>query len=104
MDNSLLVLIIEIIVLVGCYLLGKYKPSNNEIAQAADTLSLIMKYAESYVTYAREFMSSSTGEEKMAKVVEMLGILTEKYNINISQEELTAIAQRAYELVIKQNN
>lgn len=104
MDNNLVVLIIEIIALVGCYLLGKYKPSNNEITKATDTLALVMKYAESYVTYAREFMSTNTGEEKMAKVVEMLGALTEKYNINISQEELTAIAQRAYELVIKQNN
>lgn len=99
MQNSeLITTIIELVVViasffVGRYILPKYKTT---IQNAAAEFQVLLNYAESFVAYAREFLDVS-GEEKMNAVVAKLKEICEQQNINVDEETLKAIAQKAYD-------
>lgn len=99
MDRDLLLSVAEVAFAVVTFLLGKYafpKIPKNKVEAIKAGLDLITNYAEKYVAWAKHFKESSTGEEKMDLVVSELAKIAEKGNINISEIELRAIAQRAY--------
>ena len=79
--------------LLGKYIFPKYK---NTIQTVATQFDVIFKYAESFCAYARQFLSCS-GSEKMNDVVKKLIIICEQQNIDIDEETLRAIAQKAYD-------
>ena len=62
-----------------------------------DKLFELGQMAEKFVVWAREFMKSSTGAEKMEKVVEMLKEVAEEAGLKVTDEQLQAIVQAAYE-------
>ena len=62
-----------------------------------DKLIELGQMAEKFVIWAREFMKSSTGAEKMEKVVEMLKEVAEEAGLKVTDEQLQAIVQAAYE-------
>ena len=97
-NNELITMMIELGVMivafvVGRYILPKYKTN---IQHAAAEFQVLLSYAESYVAYAKQFLNVS-GEEKMNAVVEKLKVICEKQNIQIDEETLRAIGQKAYD-------
>ena len=65
-----------------------------------ETISTLSEWADKFVRYARYFLADKTGAERMEEVVSQLSQIAEKYGIKISETQLTAIAQEAYELMI----
>lgn len=71
-----------------------------------DTIETVMNktemlnnYATQFVRMARQFMNSKSGEEKMAFVVEQLGKIAERIELPVDKNDITAIAQAAYEVM-----
>lgn len=83
-------------VTLAAFLLGKYVfpkvPQN-----VTDKLASLSAWAAEFVVWAREFKKSQTGEEKMAAVVEKLKEIADEMGINVTEDQLKAIAQSAYE-------
>lgn len=102
MDYDFITLIIEVVILIAAFVVGKYIIPNIS-SNAMENFNLIMKYAETFVAFAKQFMHANTGEEKMEKVVSMLREIAVKYGIDITDEELTAIAQKAYNAMKKED-
>lgn len=106
MNGNLIVDIVVIVLIVGSYLFGKYITPNlsdeakNLIENGAAEFSLITSFADKFVVWAREFMKDSKGSEKMEEVVKQLEQIAEKYNITMTEDQLKAIAQTAYENMI----
>jgi hypothetical protein len=83
----------------------KYNQINSSASTTDyDAMVIIYKYADSFVRYARYFFKDSTGSEKMQLVINHIKIIAERYNVSISTEEIKAIVQRAYELMIESSN
>lgn len=83
-------------VTLGAFVLGKYVFPN--IPQdVTSKLASLSAWAAEFVVWAREFMKSRTGEEKMAAVVEKLKEIAEEAGLDVTEDQLKAIAQSAYE-------
>ena len=94
------VTVIELVVVVGAFLVGKYVWPNvatESVETITTKVNLVITWAEKFVSWAKQFMSTSTGSEKMAAVVEQLQSICEKYGIEMTEAELQAIAQKAYD-------
>lgn len=59
--------------------------------------NLIIQYAGAFVAWAKQFQSSLSGNEKMDLVVQKLVDIANKNDIDISELEIKAIAQQAYD-------
>ena len=97
--------IIELVVIVvafaiGRYILPKYKIN---IQNAAAQFGVLLSYAESFCAYARQFLNCS-GSEKMDNVVARLRDICEQQKIDIDDDTLRAIAQKAYDSMIAGEN
>ena len=100
MDAQLIVLILQILVLVGSYLVGRFvlpNLSSENIQEIVAKTNLIIDYADKFVSWAKYFMKDSSGVERMAEVVKKLKVIADKYNLDMSEEEIQAIAQKAYD-------
>ena len=104
MHNDTILLIIQIVVIIGSYLLGRYVLPNISSPATKETIQdviaktdLIINYADKFVSWAKEFKKKSTGTEKMQAVVEQLTYIAKQNGINMTQEQITAIAQKAYD-------
>lgn len=83
-------------VTLGAFLLGKYVFP--KVPQTVtDKLASLSAWAAEFVVWAREFMKSKTGEEKMAAVVDKLKEIADEAGLNVTEDQLKAIAQSAYE-------
>lgn len=98
MDKELLELIIELVITIAAFLLGRYVLPNIKanIQDAATEFSVLLSYASSYVSYAKQFLDCN-GSSKMDDVVEKLKRICAKYNIEVDEETLRAIGQKAYD-------
>ena len=98
MDREVMKLIIEIVVAIIAFLIGRYvAPKVKDIMQNPDTqFQVLLSYAESFCAYARQFLNCS-GPEKMDSVVEKLKDICDKYGIEVDTETLRAIGQKAYD-------
>lgn len=97
--------IIELVVIVvafaiGRYILPRYKVN---IQNAAAQFGVLLSYAESFCAYARQFLDCS-GSEKMDNVVARLRNICDQQKINIDDETLRAIAQKAYDAMVAGEN
>ena len=99
MDNQFIILMIQICALVASYFIGKYigNKSPENIQDITAKVNLIIKYADKFVSWAKYFMNDSSGEEKMTEVTKQLKIIADRYNLNITDNEIKAIVQKAYD-------
>lgn len=101
--NSIIVDVVVIVIIIGSYLFGKYvtprlsEDTKSMIENAVSELSIIATYADKFVVWAREFLKDKKGSEKMAEVIAKLQAVAEKYDIDMTEDEIKAIAQTAYE-------
>ena len=94
--EEIIFLAIQLAVTVGAFLVGKYVLPNIP-PSASEKLEELSGWAEQFVVWAREFMKDSTGEEKMDKVVELMKEIADEAEIEVTDEQLKAIVQNAYE-------
>lgn len=86
-------------VMVAAFLTGKYVFPNIP-KSVTDKLNTLSQWAAQFVIWAREFMKSETGEEKMAMVVQKLKEIADEAGIKVTEDQLKAIAQAAYEAMM----
>ena len=98
MDN-IIVLAIQLAVAVAAFALGKYVFPNIP-KSVSEKLQELSGWAEQFVIWAREFMKSASGKEKMDKVVEQLKKIADEAGLKVTEEQLRAIAQTAYEAMM----
>ena len=99
-DYSINAIVVELVVVFIATLFGRYvvpKVPKDTIDEASKSFKLIVDYAEKYVAWAKEFMQTKTGEEKMKKVCELLKNVADMNNIAISNTTIEAIVQKAYD-------
>lgn len=99
--TDILFLVLQIVILCGSYFIGRYiipiTGYTETINDVAQKFNLMVDYADKFVAWAKYFMKSYTGSEKMEAVVSELVKVAEKYDIDISRTEIVAIAQKAYD-------
>lgn len=94
--NDIIILAVQLGVMIAAFVVGKYVFPNIP-KDVADKLKVLSAWAGQFVVWAREFMQSATGEEKMDKVVEMLKEIADEAGIKVTEDQLRAIVQAAYE-------
>ena len=62
-----------------------------------DNMEIIEKWAIKIVHFCRQFLAGEEGEKKMDKAVSLLDQIQHKYDMNLTEEELKAIIQYAYD-------
>lgn len=82
-------------VTLGAFLIGKYVCPNIP-KSVTDKLGELSEWAAKFVEWAKEFKKDKTGEEKMAAVVEQLKKIADEAGLNVTEDQLKAIAQTAY--------
>lgn len=83
-------------VTLAAFLLGKYVFP--KVPQTVtDKLVMLSDWAAEFVVWAREFLKLKTGEEKMTAVVDKLKEIADEAGLNVTEDQLKAIAQSAYE-------
>lgn len=93
--NEVIYAAVYFTVTLGAFLLGKYVFPNIP-KTVTDKLSELSKWAAKFVEWAKEFKKDKTGEEKMAAVVEQLKKIADEAGLNVTEDQLKAIAQTAY--------
>lgn len=104
MGTDVIIFIAEICIITFIFFFNKYLANNQNtretITDITAKISIIIDYADAFVLWAKQFMKDSTGSEKMNEVVNRLNTIAKRYDLDISEEEIRAIAQRAYDLMI----
>ena len=62
-----------------------------------DNMEIIDKWAIKIVHFCRPFLAGEEGEKKMEKAISLLDQIQHKYDMNLTEEELKAIIQYAYD-------
>lgn len=96
MNKDVIFSIIYCLVTVGAFCAGKYIFPNIP-ASVKDKLTDLAEWAAKFVVWAREFLKTESGEKKMAAVVEQLTEIAEEAGLEVTEDQLKAIAQTAYE-------
>lgn len=94
--NNIYVQALSLAVAVAAFLCGKYVFPNIP-KNVTDKLKDLAPWADKFVVWAREFMKTSTGQEKMAAVVKELQKIAAEAGMDVTEDQLKAIAQAAYE-------
>lgn len=97
--NNIIILAIQLAVAAGAFALGKYVFPNIP-KNVSEKLQELSGWAAQFVVWAREFMKTSSGKEKMDKVVEQLKKIADEAGLKVTEEQLRAIAQTAYEAMM----
>lgn len=93
--NEVIYAAVYFAVTLGAFLLGKYVFPNIP-KTVTDKLGELSEWAAKFVEWAKEFKKDKTGEEKMAAVVEQLKKIADEAGLNVTEDQLKAIAQTAY--------
>lgn len=96
MNKDVIFSIIYCAVTVGAFCAGKYIFPNIP-ASAKDKLKDLAEWAEKFVVWAREFKKTESGEKKMEAVVNQLKAIADEVGMDVTEDQLKAIAQTAYE-------
>ena len=96
---NIVILVVQLVILVASFLIGKVIPgaSQETIQDITAKVNLIVDYADKFVSWAKYFLKNESGTQKMNKVVEQLKMIADRYNLDISEDEIRAIAQKAYD-------
>ena len=93
--NDIVILAVQLGITVAAFVVGKYVFPNLP-KNVTDKLMTLSQWAAKFVEWAKEFMKKQTGEEKMAAVVEKLKEIADEAGIEVTEDQLRAIAQSAY--------
>ena len=93
--NDIIMLAVQLGIAVAAFVVGKYVFPNLP-KNVTDKLTTLSQWAAQFVVWAKEFMKKQTGEEKMAAVVEKLKEIADEAGIEVTEDQLRAIAQSAY--------
>ena len=93
--NDIIILAVQLGITVAAFVVGKYVFPNLP-KNVTDKLTTLSQWAAQFVEWAKEFMKKQTGEEKMAAVVEKLKEIADEAGIEVTEDQLRAIAQAAY--------
>lgn len=99
MKTEVIFLIIQIVAILVGFAMGKYVPAKTK-EEVVEKLNVIVAWAEKFVRWARQFMDGKTGQEKMAAVVEQLKAIADEAGLNVTEDQIKAIAQTAYDAMI----
>lgn len=94
--ESIVYLVTWIIIVIALVIVNKTLGADSAKDIVMKT-SLIIQYAEAFVSWAKQFKSNLSGNEKMDVVIEKLTNVADKHNVDISEDEIRAIAQKAYD-------
>lgn len=93
--KNLIVLVVQLGIAAAAFAVGKYVFPNLP-KNVTDKLTTLSEWAAKFVEWAKEFMKMKTGQEKMAEVVEKLKEIAKEAGIDVTEDQLRAIAQSAY--------
>lgn len=93
--KDIVVLVVQLGITVAAFVVGKYVFPNLP-KNVTDKLATLSQWAEKFVEWAKEFLKTKTGQEKMAAVVEKLKEIADEAGIDVTEDQLRAIAQSAY--------
>ena len=85
-----------LLISIGGFLLGKFVFPNVP-KSVADKLRQLAAWADKFVVWAREFRKQDSGPAKMEMVVEQLKAVAKEAGWDVTEDQLRAIAQTAYE-------
>lgn len=85
-----------LLISIGGFLLGKYVFPNVP-KSVSDKLRQLAAWADKFVVWAREFRKQDSGHDKMEMVVEQLKAVAKEAGWDVTEDQLRAIAQTAYE-------
>ena len=85
-----------LLISIGGFLLGKFIFPNVP-KSVADKLRQLAAWADKFVVWAREFRKQDSGPAKMEMVVEQLKAVAKEAGWDVTEDQLRAIAQAAYE-------
>lgn len=89
-----------LLISIGGFLLGKFVFPNVP-KSVADKLRQLAAWADKFVVWAREFRKQDSGPAKMELVVEQLKAVAKEAGWDVTEDQLRAIAQAAYENMMK---
>ena len=89
-----------LLISIGGFLLGKFIFPNVP-KSVADKLRQLAAWADKFVVWAREFKKADSGHDKMEMVVEQLKAVAKEAGWDVTEDQLRAIAQTAYENMMK---
>lgn len=89
-----------LLISIGGFLLGKFVFPNVP-KSVADKLRQLAAWADKFVVWAREFKKADSGHDKMEMVVEQLKAVAKEAGWDVTEDQLRAIAQTAYENMMK---
>lgn len=95
MENIIFNAVLLLISISG-FLLGKYVFPNVP-KSVSDKLRQLAAWADKFVVWAREFRKQDSGHDKMEMVVEQLKAVAKEAGWDVTEDQLRAIAQTAYE-------
>ena len=97
MDN-IIYYAVGLIIAIVTFLLGKYVFPNIKIN--SDKIQIISSWVYKFVVSAKnQFEDEYTGSQKREYVTEQVKILCEKYKIELSDEQIRALIEDAYDMV-----
>ncbi len=108
--SNVLSTIIEIVVLLAGFLCLKFVPNLNkgtintstEITTVTAALDCVSKAAYSFVIWAKNKMTTKTGNEKFDFVVKQVIKFCEDNQIEITEQQINAIVESSYEKMMQQ--
>lgn len=93
--NDIIMLAVQLGVAVAAFLVGKYVFPNIP-KSVTEKLNSLSAWAAQFVIWAKQFMQTQSGEEKMAAVVKKLKEIADEAGLEVTEDQLKAIAQSAY--------
>lgn len=95
---TILTIILEIIFIaaLGLTAYGKIKERLNK-GKNDNKLDLVMDFAEIFIGYAKQYLSTKSGAEKMDFVVGKLYSMAKNYGVTVSEDNLKELAQTVYD-------
>lgn len=99
--SSLIYAAVMFVVTLGGFLFGKYVYPNIP-ADVQEKLTSLSAWAEDFVVWAKDFLKDKTGPEKMEEVVKRLREIAKEAGWKVTEDQLKAIAQTAYNAMMEE--
>ena len=96
MENSYL--IIELICVIAGFVIGKFFIPTQTGQKTIEVIETVGLWATQFIHYCNQYINK-TGPEKMDYVITELVKICEKEKIQISEEQIRAIAQKTYDSI-----
>lgn len=98
MDNVIYTGVMFVLTLAG-FVLGKYVFPKIP-ADVTAKLTSLSAWAKEFVVWAKDFLVNKSGPDKMAEVIKRLQEVAKEAGWNVTEDQLKAIAQSAYNAMI----